>query len=194
MSGLTLQELNYFGTSWYTIEKFGDNPAFAVAAGFRKIGVERTDDGLFFAGIVEKVDAQGRITDVVLSFAGTQAGATNDIVTNVALFTATSDAQTRRAAALYDTIFGDERYANAKIHVTGHSLGGALTEHVLGHALVTYGRSAVEESSDFTPFGAPPIGGRIAAHYGLSIADFNGLVEGYYVENVLTQLIGVGDV
>jgi len=191
MSGLSLQELNYFGTSWYTIERSTDSPAFALSQDFRKVGVERTEDGLFFAGILEKVDAQGRVTDVVLSFSGTQAGATNDIVTNVALLAGVSDPQTVRAAALFDGLMADPRYQEARIHVTGHSLGGVITEHVLGHALVTFGRDVVEARADFTPFGAPPVGDRIAAHYGLSTEAFAGLVEGYYIENDLTQLIGV---
>lgn len=189
MAKLSMQDLSYFGTSWYTIEKTGPSTAFALGAGYANARVERTDDGLFSAGIVERLDADGRVSDVILAFAGTQVAAA-DVLTDAALLLALPDAQAERAAAIYDELLADPRYAGAMIHVTGHSLGGLLTDYVLGHALVTYGAAATDARADFTAFGAPPFGDSIAAYFGLTPADFAGHVDGYAIENDALQLVG----
>ena len=72
MSGhVSLQDLVYFGTAWQLLNETSAQTApIVLGDGYRNASVLRSADGNFFAGVVEKVDAAGVVTDVILAFAG----------------------------------------------------------------------------------------------------------------------------
>lgn len=76
-SGVTVQDKAYFGASWYVLDKLAPGGAIPLGGGFGNPQIIRSSDGLFYAGIVEKRDAAGRITDVILAFAGRRARRTS---------------------------------------------------------------------------------------------------------------------
>jgi Ca2+-binding RTX toxin-like protein len=186
--GVTLSDLIYFGTCWWQFQTVANTtPQPALGNGYRRPTVVYDADGNYFAGTVEKVDANGRVTDVILAFAAAKtasgANALQDITDNALLTYGSGSTQATRAAELYAGLMNDPVYADARIHVTGLSLGSAFTQYVLAYSLVTYGRATTTARADFVHFGVPGYAQGIATHFGLRIADFDGMITGYTPKN-----------
>jgi Ca2+-binding RTX toxin-like protein len=186
MSGnVTLQDLVYFGACWQLLNGQPDQTApIVLDGGYRNAVVTRSADGNFFAGVVELAHgSNGAVTDVVLAFAG--AAGADDFVQGESILAGLPVPQAEAAAAMFDQLMADPRYAGATIHVTGHSLGAGLTQYVLGHALATYGEAVTTARADFVQFGTPPWGQSIAAHFNLPLSAFDGHITGYVAQNDL---------
>src|SRR3569833_2340804 len=69
-SDVTLQDKVYFGSAWEMLDKQAPGAAIPLGNGYGDVQIVRSSDGTMFAGIVDKRDASGRITDVMLSFTG----------------------------------------------------------------------------------------------------------------------------
>ena len=131
---ITLQDEVYFGTTWYQLQANATDPAILLGGGFTNAQIIRDDTGKFFAAHVDKVDAAGHVTDVVLTFAGVETGQGavegESIGYNLPTAYALPGTVANQAAALYDQLLHDPRYANAALHVTGHSLGAGTAEYL----------------------------------------------------------------
>ena len=185
---VTLQDLVYFGTYWQILDR---NPATAditLGGGFVTVRVERSAEGDFFAGIVERLDSSGRVTDVVLAFAGAHGA---DAIQGESILLGLPLDEAARATALYDSLLADPRYAGATIHVTGHSLGAGYSQYVLGHALATYGVEATDARAEFLGFGAPNWLGSAARHFGVDVALVDSRFTDYTAENDPVLINGV---
>ncbi|SFP57993.1 lipase family protein [Sphingomonas rubra] len=158
-SHTTLQDRLWFGTYWQLLRT-----PIMLGGGYTNARIDRTNDGDFFAGIVDKVDANGRVTDVILAFAGAQG---IDAVQGESILAGIPLDEAARATRLYEQLLNDTRYANARIHVTGHSLGTGYTQYVLAYALATHGAIATDARADFLGFGAPNWLASAAAHFGV---------------------------
>jgi hypothetical protein len=182
---VTLQDLVYFGACWQLLNGTSDQTApIDLGGGYRNAVVTRSADGNFFAGVVELAHgANGAVTDVVLAFAG--AAGAEDFVEGQSILLGVPVPQAEAAAAMFDQLMADPRYAGATIHVTGHSLGAGFTQYILGHALVTYGEAVTTARADFVQFGTPPWGQSIATHFGLPLSAFDGHITGYVAQNDL---------
>lgn len=178
---VTLQDLVYFGTVWFVYENDPEAPLFQLGGGYANASTIELGDGAFFAGVVEKTGANGRVTDVVLSFAGAQT--VEDLLTGYALQYGVTAEQSTRAAEIYQSLLDDPRYADATIHVTGHSLGAGLSQYVLGYSLATHGDAFTSARADFTGFGVPAHGEGVANHFGLALSAFDGHFTGYTAAN-----------
>lgn len=183
MSGnVSLQDLVYFGTAWQLLNgTAAQTTPIVLGGGYQNATVLHSDDGNFFAGVVEKTNGAGAVTDVVLAFAG--AVGAPDILQAEAINLNLPSTQAEQAAAIYDRLLADPRYADAVIHVTGHSLGAALTQYVLGHSLALYGDAATQARADFVQFAPPAYAAGIAAHFGLASTAFDGHITGYVAQN-----------
>ncbi len=186
--GVTLPDLIYYGTCWWQLQTDGNpTPPPALGNGYRNPVVYPDADGNFFAGTVEKTDAQGNVTDVILTFAAAKTAsginALQDITDNGLLTYGGSSPQADRAASIYADLFSNPAYFNARIHVTGLSLGAAFTQYTLAYSIVTYGKAATAQRADFVQFGVPGYSQGIATHFGLAIADFDGMITGYTPKN-----------
>jgi hypothetical protein len=158
-SHVTLQDRVWFGAYWQLL-----TTPIILGGGYVNARVERTSDGNFFDGIVDKVDADGRVTDVILAFAGAQG---LDAVQGESILAGIPLDEAARATQVYERLLNDPRYANARIHVTGHSLGTGYTQYILAYALKTHGVAATDARSDFLAFGAPNWLASAAAHFGV---------------------------
>lgn len=186
--GVTLSDLIYYGTCWWQMQKAAKvDPLVALGNGYRNAKVDYDDDGNYFDGTVEKTDADGRVTDVILAFAAAKTAsginALQDITDNGLMTYGGSSPQAERAARKYADLMNDPAYANARIHVTGLSLGAAFTQYVLGYSIVTYGKAVTAARAEFVQFGVPGYSQGIATHFGLTIADFDGMITGYTPKN-----------
>lgn len=159
-SHVTLQDRVWFGAYWQLLQT-----PIVLGGGYTNARIDRSSDGNFFDGIVDKVDASGRVTDVILAFAGAQGGA--DAVQGESILAGIPLDEATRATSVYEQLLNDPRYANARIHVTGHSLGTGYTQYVLADALAKYGASATDAHADFLGFGAPNWLPSAAAHFGV---------------------------
>ena len=185
---VTLQDRVYFGTCWQMLDRAAATADLRLGAGFENARVLRSAEGDFFAGIVEKRDAAGRVTDVVLSFAGAHGA---DAVQGESILIGLPLDEAARATALYDELLADPAYAGARIHVTGHSLGAGYTQYVAAHALATYGAVATDVRADFIAFGAPNWGVPAARHFGLDDHALDGHFTDYTATNDPVLINGV---
>ncbi len=178
---ISLQELVYFGAAWQLLEEDQGDAPITLRGGWSLVRIERSDDDhKFFAGIVEKRDIFGRVTDVVVAFAGANGA---DAAQGILLDNGVVLDEPLRAAALYESLWSDPRYANATIHVTGHSLGAEYTEFILAESIAVHGAAATAARADFTGFGVPGGYDNAAAYYGVSVADMDPLFTGYSAYN-----------
>ena len=161
-SHVTLQDRVWFGTYWQEIDT-----GLVLGGGYTNARIERSSDGDFFAGIVDRVDASGRTTDVILAFAGAQGA---DAVEGESILAGVPLDEAARATQLYQQLLDDPRYAGARVHVTGHSLGAGYTQYVVAYALATQGAAATDARADFLAFGAPNWLASAAAHFGVDPA------------------------
>lgn len=162
-SHTTLQDRVWFGAYWQLLQT-----PIVLGGGYTNARIERSSDGNFFDGIVDKVDVNGRVTDIILAFAGAQGGA--DAVQGESILAGVPLDEATRATAVYEQLLSDPRYANARIHVTGHSLGTGYTQYVLAYALAKHGAAATDARADFLGFGAPNWLASAAAHFGIDPA------------------------
>ena len=167
-SHVTLADRVYFGAYWQILDRVPTTASIALGGGYRNTRVERTGEGDFFAGIVDLVDARGSVTDVILAFAGAQG---TDAVQGESVLAGLPLDESARATALYDGLLADPRYAGARIHVTGHSLGTGYTEFVLAHALAAQGAGSTDARADFLGFGAPNWTASAARHFGVNVTE-----------------------
>ena len=158
-SHVTLQDRVWFGAYWQLL-----TTPIILGGGYVNARVERTSDGDFFDGIVDKVDGNGQVTDVILAFAGAQG---LDAVQGESVLAGIPLDEAARATQVYERLLNDPRYANARIHVSGHSLGTGYTQYILAYALKTHGVAATDARSDFLAFGAPNWLASAAAHFGV---------------------------
>jgi hypothetical protein len=185
MSGnVSLQDMVYFGAAWQLLNGTSTQTApIVLGGGYQNASVLRSSDGNFFAGVVEKVNAAGVVTDVVLAFAGAAGAA--DFLEGQLIHLNLPSTQAEQAAAIYEQLLADPRYADAVVHVTGHSLGASLTQYVLGHSLSVHGDAATAARADFVQFAPPPHGQAIADHFGMPLSAFDGHITGYVAQNDL---------
>ena len=177
----SLQELVYFGTAWQLLQEDIGTAPIVLRGGWSLVRIERSSgDDKFFAGIVEKRDAFGNVTDVVVAFAGATGA---DALQGISLDNGIVLDEPLRAAALYESLWSDPRYANAKIHVTGHSLGAEYTEFILAESIAAHGAAATGARASFTGFGVPGGYDDAANYYGISVADMDPLFTGYSAIN-----------
>lgn len=163
-SHVTLADRVYFGAYWQILDRIPATAAIMLGGGYANARLERTGEGDFFAGIVERVDGAGQVTDVILAFAGAHG---TDAVQGESILVGAPLDESARATSLYDGLVADPRYANARIHVTGHSLGAGYTQFVLAHALASHGASATDRRAAFLGFGAPNWAAAAARHFGV---------------------------
>lgn len=179
---VSLQEMVYFGTAWQLLnETPAQSAPIVLGGGYRNASVLRSADGNFFAGVVEKVNAAGAVTDVILAFAG--AAGAEDFVQGHGIRLGLPSSQAEDAVAIYDRLLADPRYLDAVVHVTGHSLGASFTQYVLGHSLSVHGEAATAARANFVQFAPPPHGQAIANHYGMPLSAFDGHITGYVAQN-----------
>ena len=186
--GVTLQEAVYFGTCWQFIQRLATDPPIVLGGGWTNANVIRSVDGIAFAGTVEKRDASGAVTDVVLMYAGAETP--NDHANGILVLLNVPSEQAEAARRIFEQVRSDPRYASARLHVVGHSLGAGLTQYVLGYSLATYGKQETDRRGDFIEFGVPPWGTGVLEHFGLQQADFDGRIVGYTAENDPTLKLG----
>lgn len=163
-SHVTLADRVYFGAYWQILDQTPATAAITLGGGYANVRVERTGEGDFFAGIVERIDASGAVTDVILAFAGAHG---LDAVQGESILVGAPLDESARATSLYDGLLENPRYANARVHVTGHSLGAGYTQFVLAYALASHGESATDRRADFLGFGAPNWAAAAARHFGI---------------------------
>ncbi|MCP3731013.1 M10 family metallopeptidase C-terminal domain-containing protein [Sphingomonas sp. MG17] len=190
-SRVTLPDLIYYGTCWWQLQEAPrTDPAILLGNGYRNPHVEYDAAGDYFAGTVEKVGANGRVTDVILAFAAAKTAeglnALSDVTDNGGLTYGLSSPQADEAAAIYTRLMSDPRYADARIHVTGLSLGAAFTQYVLGYSIATYGKTVTAARASFVQFGMPGYSQGVATRFGLTVDDFDGLITGYVPKNDAT--------
>ncbi|MET0376003.1 MAG: hypothetical protein ABW128_17320 [Rhizorhabdus sp.] len=184
-SHVTLQDRVWFGAYWQLLRT-----PITLGGGYANARIDRSSDGDFFDGIVDKVDATGRVTDVIIAFAGAQGGP--DAVQGESILAGIPLDEAARATTLYEQLLNDPRYADARIHVTGHSLGTGYAEYVLAYALAKHGAAATDARADFLGFGAPNWLASAAAHFGVDpvlaaarMADFTAANDPVLVNGVV---------
>lgn len=179
---VSLQDLVYLGTTWQLLNGTAAHTApIVLGGGYRNASVLRSADGNFFAGVVEKTDPAGVVTDVILAFAG--AVGAEDFVEGHGIRLDLPSRQAEEAVALYNGLLADPRYQDAVLHVTGHSLGASFTQYVLGHSLSAHGEAVTAARAEFVQFAGPPHGQAIAHHFNLSLSAFDGHITGYVAQN-----------
>ncbi|HEX7695178.1 MAG TPA: M10 family metallopeptidase C-terminal domain-containing protein [Sphingomonas sp.] len=185
---VTLQDKVYFGSAWELLDKQAPGAPIPQGNGYGDVEVIRSSDGTMFAGIVDKRDASGTITDVILSFTGATGA---DAVQGEAILLGIPLDEAASAVALYQGLLDNPSYANARIHVMGHSLGAGYSEYVCAYALATYGAVATDARADFVGFGAPNWQQSAALHYGLNARALDGHFIGYTAANDPVRANGV---
>ncbi len=182
LAPLSLKDMVYFGAVWQLLNGKPEQTApIVLGNGYQNPIVVRSSDGQFFYGVVEKAAPNGTITDVVLAFAG--AAGAPDFVEAQAINLTLPTAQGAQATAVFDQLMADPRYADAVIHVSGHSLGAGLTQFILGHSLATYGQVTTRARAHFLQFAPPPWGQAIADRFNVPRAAFDGHISGYVAQN-----------
>lgn len=180
----TLQDLVYFGAAWQLLGGTSDAPrTITLGGGWVGQTVHYSADKEFFSGTVEKLDALGNVTDVVLAYAGAQGA--QDFLDAQVFNNGLGLAQAADVIADFEAVLNDPANANATIHVTGHSLGAGFTQYILGYALKTYGAAFVESRLDFVQFGTPAWAKAVADEFGLAQSAFDGHITGYTAQNDL---------
>ena len=162
-SHVDLADRVYFGTYWQILDRMPETRAIVLGGGYANARVIRSGEDDFFAGIVDKADARGRVTDVILDFAGAKGGL--DAIQGESILLGLPLNEATQATQLYDQLLTDPKYANARIHVTGHSLGAGYTEYVLAYALAAHGVAETDARADFLAFGAPNWTWSAARHF-----------------------------
>jgi hypothetical protein len=185
---VTLQDEVYFGSGWQMLDKIAPGVPMPLGAGYANPQVIRSSDGSFFAGVIEKHDAQGVLTDVILTFSGATGA---DAVQGEAVLLGIPLDEAPAAAALYQQLLDDPATAHARIHVTGHSLGAGYAEYVCAYALATQGVAATEARADFIAFGVPNWQQSAALHFGLAARALDGHFTGYTAINDPVRVNGV---
>lgn len=181
LAEVTLPDLVYFGAAWQMLNKNVGMAPIALGGGYANARVERTSDGLFFAGIVEKLDRDDNVTDVVLAFAGAQGS--GDFIQGESLAYGRVLGEPKWAAVLFERIWQDPRYAKARIHVTGHSLGAGYAIFVGMEAIVRHGQQAVMSRLRITAFGVPNWGPQSGKYFGVRSHALDGIFTGYTALN-----------
>jgi Ca2+-binding RTX toxin-like protein len=187
-ASITLQDQVYFGAVWQILEKQAPGAPIPLGDGFTNTHIIYSSDGTMFAGIVEKRDASGAVTDVVLTFTGSTGA---DAVQGEAILAGIPLDEAASAVALYQGLLDNPAYAGAKIHVTGHSLGAGYTEYVCAYSLATLGVAATDARADFVAFGAPNWEQSAAVHFGLTPRALDGHFAGYTAANDPVRVNGV---
>ena len=185
---VTLQDRVYFGSGWEMLDKQAPGVPIPLGNGYGDARIVRSSDGTMFAGIVDKSDAAGRITDVVLTFTGATGA---DAVQGESILLGIPLDEAADAVALYQGLLDDPSYAGARIHVMGHSLGAGYSEYVCAYAIATYGASATDARADFVGFGAPNWQQSAALHFGLDARALDGHFRGYTAANDPVRVNGV---
>lgn len=180
-AGVALPELVYFGAAWQLLNKKPGMAPLVLGGGFAHARVERTQDGMFFAGTVERVGADGAVSDVVLVFAGAQG--VGDAIQGMSLGNDRVRAEPRYAAQVFERVWRDPRYAKARIHVTGHSLGAGYAQFVGTAAITRHGRAAVAARVRIVGFGVPNWGPQSARYFRVAPDALDGLFTGYTALN-----------
>ncbi|WP_159869374.1 M10 family metallopeptidase C-terminal domain-containing protein [Novosphingobium sp. 9U] len=178
---VTLPDLVYFGAAWQMLNKQVGAPPLVLGAGYTNARVERTGDGLFFAGIVDRLDREGNVSDVVLAFGGAQAA--GDFIQGEALAHGRVLAEPKWAAVLLERIWQDPRYAHARIHVTGHSLGAGYAIFAGMDAVARHGKDAVASRLSIVAFGVPNWAPQSARYFRLSPRALDAVFTGYTALN-----------
>lgn len=178
---VTLPELVYFGAAWQLLNKNVGAAPIILGGGFANARIERTSDGKFFAGTVERLDPRGGVTDVVLAFAGAQG--IGDLIQGESLAHDRVLGEPGWAAVLFERIWQDPRYAKARIHVTGHSLGAGYAQFVGTEAIARHGIDAVAARVTIVAFGVPNWGPQAARYYHVGPHVLDGLFVGYTALN-----------
>lgn len=186
--GVTLQDKVYFGSAWEMLDKQVPGTAIPLGNGYGNARTIRSSDGTMFAGIVDKSDASGRITDVILTFTGSTGA---DAVQGEAILLGVPLDEAADAVALYQGLLDNPSYATARIHVMGHSLGAGYSEYVCAYALATYGAAATDTRADFVGFGAPNWQQSAALDFGLGARALDGHFTGYTAANDPVRINGV---
>ncbi len=187
-SNFTLQDKVYFGSAWEMLDKQSPGAPIPLGNGYGDVQIVRSSDGTMFAGIVDKRDASGRITDVILTFTGSTG---TDAAQGEAILLGLPLDEAANAVALYQGLLDTPSYAGARIHVMGHSLGAGYSEYVCAYALATYGAAATDARADFVGFGAPNWQQSAALHYGLDARALDGHFTGYTAANDPVRVNGV---
>jgi hypothetical protein len=190
---LPVQDFVYFGTYWYVLQNSDTSTPIVLGGGYQNPNITRSPiDGDFQFATVEKVGSLGNITDVILAMHGAQDAA--DYVTAEEILTNLPCEECDQAAAEYTSLWLNPRYANTRIHVTGHSLGAGMTQYLLAYSIATYGAQATASRADFTQFGTPGWGQYVANYFNLPLSAFDGLIYGYVAQNDLVQVqAGAGE-
>ncbi|MGN6818123.1 MAG: hypothetical protein ACTHJR_05580 [Sphingomonas sp.] len=185
---VTLQDKVYFGSAWELLDKQAPGAAIPLGNGYGDVQTIRSSDGTMFAGIVDKRDASGKITDVILTFTGATG---DDAVEGEAILLDIPLDEAASAVALYQGLLDNPSYAGARIHVMGHSLGAGYSEYVCAYALATNGAVSTDARADFVGFGAPLWQQSAALHYGLDARALDGHFTGYTAANDPVRINGV---
>jgi hypothetical protein len=180
-TGVSLPELVYFGAAWQMLNRDVGLPPIVLGGGFANARVERTGDGKFFAGTVERLDRRGNVTDVVLAFAGAQGS--GDFIQGEALAYGRVLGEPKWAAVLLERVWHDPRYASAHIHVTGHSLGAGYAQFAGTEAIARHGIQAVSSRIDIVAFGTPNWGPQSARYFHVSPHVLDGSFTAYTALN-----------
>ena len=182
----TLQELVYFGAAWSGLSQGGYN--IETRNGWQNPIEYQTDtdaltqaDG-FYANQVERVDSTGKITDVVLSFAGRFYDPEVTTALPAASLGLPNDFY-EKGIKLYNSILHDPKYMDAKIHIAGYSMATTVVARVLAYSIVTYGETMTDQRVDFTSFAPARYHEEQARYYGLDGSIFEGRWINYQASN-----------
>lgn len=188
-ASITLQDKAYFGTAWQILAKQKPGVPIPIGGGFVNPQIIPAADGSFYAATVEKRDTADNVTDVLLVFAGAEP---NDLLPSEIMGnTGAPSAEASQGALLYAGLLTNPLYANAKIHVMGHSMGAGFTEYVAAYSVATFGTELTKTRADFTGFGVPVWQGMILLYLGLPDTALDGIFEGYIAENDPTGGVGL---
>ena len=185
-SHVTLQDRVYFGAYWEELQKASTDAPIVLGGGYRNAQVVYSSDGGFYDGVVERTDSSGRVTDVILAFGGSTG---TDAVQGEAILAGVPLDEAATATQTYERLL--TAYPNARIHVTGHSLGTGYTQYVAAYALATHGAAATDARADFLAFGAPNWLASSAAHFGVDVEDVAARVVDFTAANDPVLLNGV---
>jgi hypothetical protein len=190
---IPVQDFVYFGTYWYVLQNSATSSPIVLGGGYQNPNITRSPiDGDFQFATVEKANTQGKVTDVILAMHGAQDA--EDYVAAEEILSNLPCQECDQAAAEYTSLWTNPRYANTRIHVTGHSLGAGMTQYLLAYSIATYGAQATSARADFTQFGTPGWGQYVANYFNLPLSAFNGLIYGYVAQNDLVQVqAGAGE-